>query len=233
MDDDKVFCHSIEAILFDLDGTLVETENRWAAIFARGLEPLRCIFPDLDTDRWGRKLMMTVENPTTYAVSLLERVGVDSSFFGLADLIRKSKGLATQGASAMVEGTEELLAALEGRYTLGIVTTRARPEAHDFLERMQYQDLFAVVITRQDVFRLKPHPAPVREAVDRLGISPQHCIMVGDTALDVRSARRASTYAVGVLSGFDGRWELERAGAHLVLERAVQLLDYLPPQKEK
>lgn len=233
MGDEKVFQHSIEAILFDLDGTLVATENRWAARFAKGLEPLRRIFPDLDTDRWGRKLMMSVENPSTYVISLLERAGVGGSFFGLADLVRKSKGLATQGTSMMVEGTEELLTTLKGRYILGVVTTRARSEAHDFLQRMQYPDLFSVVITRQDVFRLKPHPAPVREAVDRLGISPQHCIMVGDTALDVRSARRAGTYAVGVVSGFDRRDELERAGAHLVLERAVQLLDYLPLQKEK
>ncbi|MGM0399763.1 MAG: HAD family hydrolase [Chloroflexota bacterium] len=231
MGDDKVFRHPIKAILFDLDGTLVKTENRWAAIFGRWLKPLRRLFPDLDTDRWGRRLMMTVENPSTYLLSVLERVGVGSSFFGLADLVRKSKGLATQGDSLMVEGTEELLAALEGGYTLGIVTTRARPEALDFLQRMQYQDLFSVVITRQDVFRLKPHPAPVREAIDRLDITPQHCIMVGDTTLDVRSARRAGAYAVGVLSGFDHRDELERAGAHLILERAAQLLDYLPSQK--
>ncbi|MFP3896094.1 MAG: HAD family hydrolase [Anaerolineales bacterium] len=232
MGHEKVFRPPIKAILFDLDGTLVETDNRWAAIFSRGLKPLRYLFPDLDTDRRGRRLMMAVENPLTYVLSLLERAGVGGSFFGLANLVRRSKGLATQGNSLMVEGTEELFTALKDRYILGVVTTRARPEAHDFLRRMQYEDLFSVVITRQDVFRLKPHPAPVRKAIDRLGVSPQHCIMVGDTALDVRSARRAGAYAVGVLSGFDHRYELERAGAHLILERAVQLLDYLPPQKE-
>ncbi len=233
MDDEKIFCHPIEAILFDLDGTLVKTENRWAAIFARGLEPLRRVFPDLDTDRWGRKLMMAVENPSTYVISVLERVGVGGSFFGLADLVRRSKGLATQGASTTVEGTDKLLATLKDTYVMGIVTTRARAEAHDFLQRMQYHDLFSVVITRQDIFRLKPHPAPVREAIDRLNVSPQHCVMVGDTGLDVRSARRAGAYAVGVLSGFDHREELERAGAHLIVERAVQLLDYLPSQQKE
>lgn len=232
MGDDNIFNHPIEVILFDLDGTLIKTENRWAAIFARGLEPLRCLFPDLDTDLWGHKMMMAVETPSTYVISLLERMGVDSSFFGLADLVRKSKGLATQETSLMIKGTEELFAILKDRYVLGIVTARARPEAQDFLQRMQYQDLFSVVITRHDVFRLKPHPAPVQEAIDRLNVPPQRCIMVGDTALDVRAARRAGAYAVGVLSGFDRREELERAGAHLILERAILLLDHLPSQQK-
>jgi phosphoglycolate phosphatase len=230
MSDQEVFQHPIEAILFDLDGTLVETDNRWAAMVAGRLEPLRRVFPRLDCDKLGRKVVMAIETPSNYAISLLEHVGLGSSFFGLADMVRQSKGLATQGASVTVEGTEELLTTLEGRYPLGIVTTRARPEAHSFLKRMQYHDLFSVVITRQDVLRMKPHPAPVRKAIDELNAAPERCIMVGDTTLDIRSARRAGAYAVAVLSGFGQREELERAGAHLILDRAVQLLDYLPAQ---
>ncbi|MEA3406689.1 MAG: HAD-IA family hydrolase [Chloroflexota bacterium] len=233
MDGNKIFTNPIEAILFDLDGTLVETDNRWAAIVADRLKSLQGIFPRLDTERWGRKLVMAIETPSNYAISLLEHVGLGGSFLGLADLVRQSRGLATQGASVMVQGTEELLTRLKPRYTLGIVTTRARADAHYFLKCMGYQDLFSVVITRQDVLRMKPHPAPVEKAMAALHVSPQRCIMVGDTAVDVRAARGAGAYAVAVLSGFGQRQELERAGAHLVLERAVQLLDYLPSQKEK
>ena len=52
--------------------------------------------------------------------------------------------------------------------------------------------------------------------------------MIGDTTMDVRAGRRAGALAVGVLSGVGTRQELVRAGADLILERAEQLLDYLP-----
>ena len=48
---------------------------------------------------------------------------------------------------------------------------------------------------------MKPHPEPVRKAALRLGVSVQHCLMVGDTTMDMAAARRAGAWAVGVLSG--------------------------------
>ena len=224
---------SIEAILFDLDGTLVETDNRWAKIVAEKLAPLRRVSPGLDTDALGRKLVMAIETPGNYFVSLFEHLGLGSGFFGLADRLRRSKGLATREGSVLVEGSMALLEALDGRYKMAIVTTRARPEAHAFVKHARgvptatVGRFFSAVVTRQDVIRMKPHPEPVLKAASLLGVVPERCLMVGDTSVDIRSARRAGAYAVGVLSGFGERGELERAGAHLILDRAVQLLEYL------
>ena len=141
-------------------------------------------------------------------------------------------GVATRGASVLVEGTHELLASLDGRFRMAVVTTRARPEALSFLAQQGLERYFPVVVTRQDVWQIKPHPAPVRRAAQLLRVQPSCCLMVGDTTMDVRAARRAGAVAVGVLSGFAGRAELQRAGAHLILDNAVDLLAYLPPPKE-
>ena len=219
---------SIEAVLFDLDGTLIETDNRWAEIVAGKLEPLARLLPGLDTDALGRSLVMGMETPANYVVSLFEHLGLGSSFLGLADRIRQSKGLATRSASVLIEGTRALLEALVGHYRLAVVTTRARPETYAFLGSAQCEDFFSAVVTRRDVLRMKPHPDPVRKAARLLGVATQRCLMVGDTVMDIRSARRAGSHTVGVLSGFGMRGELARAGADLILDRAVQLLDYLP-----
>jgi phosphoglycolate phosphatase len=67
----------------------------------------------------------------------------------------------------------------------------------------------------------------VRYAAKQLGVSVERCVMVGDTTVDVRSARRAGAQAVAVLCGFGERDELERAGAHVILEHTSQLASLL------
>ena len=218
----------VDAVLFDLDGTLIETDNRWARIAAERLASLRRILPRLDPEALGRRLVMASESPVNYAMSLLEHLGLGSSFLGLADLVRRSKGVATRDSAVLVQGTMELLEALQQQYRMAVVTTRARAEAQAFVERAGLKRFFRVMITRQDVWHMKPHPEPIRRAAARLGVAVERCLMVGDTAMDIRAARRAGAYAVGVLSGFGEQRELEHAGAHLILDYAVQLSGFLP-----
>lgn len=224
---------TIDAILLDLDGTLVETHNRWPEMVAQRLAPLEHLFRRLripirlDTEALARKLVMGIEMPANYAISIVEHLGLDSNLMGLGDRIRRSKGLATRNESLLLLGSQRLLETLQGHYALAVVTTRARPEAHAFLAESRLDRFFEVVVTRQDVFRMKPHPAPILRAAEGLGVAPDRCLMVGDTSMDMRAARRAGAVAVGVLSGMCTREELERGGAHLILDRAVELLPYL------
>ena len=218
---------SIDAILFDLDGTLVKTDDRWSRTVADKLAPLGRLSPRFDTHLLARRLLVVIETLANYLLSILEHLGLSTSFFGLTDRFRRSKGLATREDRALIEGTEALLRDLTDNYRLAVVTTRARPEASALIKHAELERFFPVVITRQDILYMKPHPEPVRKAAARLGVAPERCLMVGDTGMDIRSARRAGAYAVGVLSGVGARAELERAGAHLILECASRLLDHL------
>ena len=217
----------LKAVLFDLDGTLVVTANRWTGRLARRLEWLNRVFPRFKPQRAARWLINGLEFVTTYGMLWLEHIGVGSSFFGLADRIRRSKGLATRAASTLIPGTQELLDLLSQRYLLAVVTTRQRTEAEAFLHAANIARFFQVVITRQDVWHIKPHPAPVRKAAQRLGVQVNSCLMVGDTTLDMRSACRAGARAIGVLTGYDERDELYRAGAEHILASAAELAGYL------
>jgi len=217
----------VEAILLDLDGTLIETDDRWVALLATKLAWLKRIMPRLDVEALARSLVTASDVPANYAMSALEHLGIGSGFFGLADRVRRAKGLATRDASELVPGSRHLLSELKGRLKLAVVTTRARAETTAFIQRAQLEDCFQAVVTRQDVLRMKPHPEPVRKAAALLNVPPEACAMVGDTTADIRAAKRAGAFAVAVLSGFGLRAELEKAGADLVLPRAELLLNHL------
>jgi phosphoglycolate phosphatase-like HAD superfamily hydrolase len=217
----------LKAVLLDLDGTLIETDNRWVAVLAGKLAWLTRILPSVDVQAVARWLVMGIETPANYVMSALEHLGVGSSFFGLADRVRRAKGLATRDTSELVPGSRHLLTELRGRVKLAVVTTRAHPEATAFLQQAELEGCFQAIVTRQDVLRMKPHPEPVLKAAALLDVSPAACAMVGDTTADVKAAKRAGALAVAVLSGFGVQAELERAGADLVLPRAELLLDYL------
>jgi len=216
-----------DAILFDLDGTLIETDNRWAKQLGHWLAPLNKMFPRWDTVALAHTLVTSIEMPGNYAVSAFERLGLVRFVHRIGDRVRRSKGLATQGDHEAVAGSRELVETLADRFKLAVVTTRARPEAHAFIDQLKLTRYFPVIITRQDVLRMKPNPEPLLKAAARLGVSPKRCIMVGDTTMDMRSARRAGALAVGVLSGFGTRRELVRGGAQLLLETAAELLPLL------
>lgn len=214
---------AVEAILFDLDGTLMDTDDQAVETLARYLARLR--WPD--PQRSARRLIMASETPGNALMTFMDALGLDTPLLAFADRLRRLRGLRTRADFRIIAGVAEMLAGLNGRYRLAVVTTRSRSEAEAFLEQYGLRDTFEVLVTRENTRRYKPHPAPVLHAARLLGVPVEHCVMVGDTTVDVKSARRAGAWAVGVLCGFGEREELERAGAHIVLEHTAQLASLL------
>jgi phosphoglycolate phosphatase-like HAD superfamily hydrolase len=116
---------------------------------------------------------------------------------------------------------------LHRRYHLAIVTTRSHQEAEAFLAQQELTDVIQVIVGRDDTWRLKPHPSPVRHAAEKLGIPVERCLMVGDTTVDIQAARAAGARSAGVLSGFGYRDELERAGADRIFESSRDLKSWM------
>ena len=73
----------------------------------------------------------------------------------------------------------------------------------------------------------KPDPAGALEIADQLAVSPHEMAFLGDTAVDMNTARNAGMYAVGALWGFRSREELVKAGAHAVIDRPIKLVHAL------
>jgi len=224
----NVFPESIRAFLFDLDGTLIDTDDVMGEGLARKLAPVAWLFPHRDPQPFARRALMALENPLNYTALLLERVGLSRVVMSVADRSRRLKGLGTRDKNRLVPGARAVLEQLAGTRRLAVVTTRTRADAEAFLLQHELRDLFETITTRSDVWRLKPHPAPVLRAVKLLGLPPSQCCFIGDTRLDVLAGKRAGVFAVGVLSGFGERDELERAGADLILSSVAEIPEHMP-----
>jgi HAD superfamily hydrolase (TIGR01548 family) len=122
-----------------------------------------------------------------------------------------------------------LLERFAARQPLAIVTGRPRAEAQWFLERAGVAQFFGTVVAMEDA-RAKPDPAPVRLALERLGV--RRAWMIGDTPDDMRAAAQAGVLPVGVVSPGDepslAVAALREAGAARVLDRLSDLLVLLP-----
>jgi phosphoglycolate phosphatase-like HAD superfamily hydrolase len=213
-----------KGLLFDLDGTLMDTDDAFIETWAARLERWSQGLAGDDPRPLLRRVLLAAEGPINTVVSLLDLLGLDDNVFSLGDRLRRVRGLQTQGRFVAVDGVLETVRSLHPSYRIGVVTSRSRVDAQAFLRQFELERFVEAVTTREDTWRLKPHPEPIRHTVSSLGLLPSQCVMVGDTAVDMVSAKAAGTFAVGVLCGFGERKDLLEAGADLILEKTADLV---------
>jgi phosphoglycolate phosphatase-like HAD superfamily hydrolase len=206
----------VKAWLFDLDGTLMDTDDQAVEFLAHRLRFLG----QTRAPRLARRVVMMSETPMNNMLTMLDIVGLDAVLFGM----RRMLSGPTQPTFRLIEEVKPLLMQLAEHSQLAIVSTRSQQATDAFLQQHELTEFFQLVVSQESTWRLKPHPEPILYAAQQLGISPEVCIMVGDTPVDVLSARRAGAWAVGVLCGFGEEDELWRSGAHLVLPSTADLL---------
>lgn len=223
----EIYPGEIDAILFDLDGTLIETDDEAVDTLARRLQPVRWLLPRRDTTRVARSILMSIEGPAYSLMTFLDRLGLDDDVFDLGDRLQRLRGLYTPVNFRPVDGVSEMLIDLSHRYHLGIVTTRSHAHAEIFVSQQGLDDLFQVIVGREDTWRIKPHPSPILHAAEELSVQVERCLMVGDTTADMWAARSAGARSAGVLCGFGEQEELERAGADLILKTTTELEDWM------
>ncbi|MBN1582401.1 MAG: AI-2E family transporter [Anaerolineae bacterium] len=215
------------AFLFDLDGTLLDSDDMAVERWAMRLRPVAFLDKVYDSKRLARRLIMFLETPMNIVITILDTVGLDSLVLSMGERFRKMIAWQAPHRYACVDGTIDLVKRLSQEYSLGIVTTRNRDDTQRFLKKFGLEDVFKAVVTRQDVKRLKPHPEPIRYAARELGCELEQCVMVGDTTLDIHAGKRAGALTVAVLCGFGERPELERLQPDLVLDTTSQLEQHL------
>ena len=217
----------IQAICFDLDGTLIDTDEKYVARAARWLRPLSTILPDSNPETLARRVVMAVETPVNATLGLFDRFHLDEFFGPLLDRLHRSRGLAAVNEIRLIPGALTTLERLGSRFPLGIATSRDRWSTEAILEEEALNRFFQCVATARTTLRAKPHPQPIIWAATQLGVRPQSLLMIGDTTVDIRSGRAAGAQTAGVLSGFGEKQELADAGANIVLERTLDIADLL------
>lgn len=210
----------VTAVLFDFDHTLVSTPIDFG-LMRRSVVTLCGSFgvavPDQDS-----KLVLEIVDE---AVSMLDD-DVGRRLRGMADnCIREVERAAARGARP-IEGVAEAVDRLrsDGR-RVGIITRNCREVVLTALERAPLA--YDVLLTRDDVPKVKPDPAHALAALAALGSDCAHAVLVGDYRADIACAARAGLPGLGVTTGASTAEELFEAGAVDVLDSAAAVPDWL------
>jgi len=209
----------MRALIFDLDGTLVDTV--YAHVFA-WQQALSEAGMSIDGWRIHRKIGMSGGLFTRALARELGRSLKPEEARALQDrhgeifrsLLPQRRPL--PGAIALLRRLRELGVAH------GIATSGRRPEIDQSLIALEIPDT-TVVIERGDVARAKPEPDLFLACQARLSVAAEECYVIGDAVWDLLAARRARMMSVGLLTGGYGEDELSRAGAYRVYRDAAEL----------
>jgi len=217
----------VQAILFDVDGTLADTDDAYIKRAGEFMRRLDFLFPQHDPTHFLRWSLMVSESPLQLLLGVPDRLGLDGPLAHLGDWIAEHGHPTTSANFVLMEGVEALLAQLQARYPLAVVTARGARAAHGFLEEFNLGHYFTAVASAQTAEHTKPYPDPVVWTAKQLSVPVENCLMVGDTTVDVLAGKRAGAQTVGVLCGFGERAELEHTGANAIIEHTADLATLL------
>jgi HAD superfamily hydrolase (TIGR01509 family) len=209
----------VTALIFDLDGTLIDTVYAHVFAWQRALAEAGMA---IDGWRIHRRIGMSGGLFTRAVARELGRTISQSEVEGLqrrhGELFRELLPVRRP-----LPGAVELLRELRaGRIVHGIATSGRRPEIDASLAALEIGN-DTVIVDRGDVERAKPAPDLFLECQERLGVAPEDCYVIGDAVWDLLAARRARMLSVGLLSGGYGEDELVRAGAFRVYQDTAEL----------
>lgn len=217
----------IQAICFDVDGTLSDTDDVWTEQVAERLQPVARWLPRQDANAFARMLLMAAETPANLAYTLLDWANLDAPLAYLYNFLARRRTDYKPRSYRLVEGVDTLLPALAVQYRLAVISANNEANTLAFLESCHLRDHFTCVVTALTCAHTKPFPDPVRWAAAQMGVIPEACLMVGDTTVDIHAGRSAGAQTVGLLCGFGQEDELRRARADEILAHTSELAQLL------
>lgn len=205
----------ITTLLFDLDGTLIDTNE---LIIASFLHTLEHYYPN----QYTREDVYEFIGPSlreTFSGIDLDRAEE------MIEHYREHNHLHHDSLVQEFEGVYETIQALKERnYKVGIVTTKMRKAVERGLIKGRLDPFFDVVVTYDDVKNTKPDPEPIELALKLIGSTAEETIMIGDNSHDILAGKNAGTKTAGVAWTIKGREYLEQYGPDYILDHMSDLL---------
>jgi HAD superfamily hydrolase (TIGR01509 family) len=208
------------AVLFDIDGTLVDSNYLHVFAWCRAFDDV-----GIDVEAW--RIHRSIGMDGTQLVKSLSNDADDDVQQRLKDLhlqyLKEAAPLLRP-----LPGARELLQRV---HSLGLQVVLASSANEEELSMsrgaLDCDDLVSAVTSSKDVDVAKPEPTIIEVAMDRAGVDAGHAVFVGDAVWDVVACDRAHVPAIGLLSGGVSRWELEKAGAQAVFDNARDLCAHI------
>jgi HAD superfamily hydrolase (TIGR01509 family) len=202
---------TIQGVLFDWDGTLLNSYQADSAAYL-------AMFREMGI-AWGLEELARHYSPNWYHVyraAKLPRARWD-------DADRVWRAQYAKHNPRLMTGVRAILARLARRHQLGLVTSGDRDRVVRQLRAYRLTRLFAARVCSGDTRLRKPHPAPLRLALQQMRLKPSACVYVGDSPEDLEMARRAGVRAIAILGPFPTAKRLRAARPDVLLESIREL----------
>lgn len=210
----------VRAVLFDVDGTLLDSNDAHARSWLDALRghgkdvPLELVRSKIGMG--GDKLLMQLAGIDSESIEgklLAERRTALFKAYYLPDL-------------GPLPGARQLVERLRTRgFACAVVTSSTAAELADLLRAAAVANLFEVMITSDDADRSKPDPDLVKVALERLAVGPREAVLIGDTPYDIASAGRAGVSTIALRSG--GWKDKDLQGAIAIYDHPADLASRL------
>ncbi|MCL7488277.1 MAG: HAD family hydrolase [Desulfobulbaceae bacterium] len=214
----------MKAVIFDLDGTLLDTLEDLADAGNQVLAAAGLPVHPVESYRYfvGDGLVALIRR------ILPEERRSDEEVLRMTQAFREVYAVNWNAKTRLYTGVDTLLSGLQEN---GVAMNVLSNKPHDFTRICVREFLgrwtFAHVLGNREGLAKKPDPAGALEIAGKLGLAPSHILYVGDTATDMKTAVAAGMYAVGALWGFRTAGELEESGAACLAQRPEEVLELL------
>jgi HAD superfamily hydrolase (TIGR01509 family) len=206
---------SLKGVLFDWDGTLIDSYSADSSAYL-------AMFREMGIP-WGLEELAQHYSPNWYRVyraAKLPRARWD-------DADRAWRTQYAKHSPRLISGALQVLERLGRVHHLGLVTSGDRDRVTRQLRAFRLTRMFGARVCSGDTAQKKPHPAPLRLALQQLSLKPSACVYVGDSPEDLEMAKRAGVRAIAVLGPFPTEKRLRAARPDFLLESIRELPEIL------
>jgi HAD superfamily hydrolase (TIGR01509 family) len=209
----------VEAILFDLDGTIIDSVEIYYKI-------VWVVLDKLHLPRVSTKQIQKANRDGTFLWEKLFPAAMFSDHPQLKDeawaIARQISPKMFNGQIKLLPGAKEVLQQISAKgFKIAVVTSTPRQNMEAKLKPLKESGILHLleeIITADDTVKKKPAADPLLECSKRLAVETEKCVYVGDTQIDIRAGKAAGTVTIGVLTGFDDHEMLKREHPDAIIE---------------
>lgn len=217
------------ALLFDLDGTIVDPSR--ALTQAAEITLCEMGISGKDSASFGREMAQLLQLNSSLD-ELFEKMGINKRLRkkALCIFLQSFYEIAPTQTVAFPR-VEKTLRALSKEYPLALITRRSvsKESIESELKRLRLRHYFATIVTSLEVENPTPSPDAIVKAAGKLLVPTHDCVVISDSAVDIEAGKSVGSKTVAVLSGFFRENELIESKPDIILENITQLSDRLLP----
>ena len=210
----------LRGVIFDLDGTLLDTLADMQCTVNSVL--LKYDYPPHSISKYKEFIGNGIEN--TLLAALPNNYKED--FYTLLEETKRSYLENLNKNTTVYDGIYDILDYLiRSEIRLGVVTNKLHKYATKCVE-VFFNRYNLLTLGAGKNYSIKPNPEGTKYVASELGVDPDHCLFVGDSGVDMQTAKRAGMISAGVLWGFREKKELENTGADFIFSTTIELNEF-------